>query len=852
VADTSESTYSWRLSGKRTRFLKKFEMGRRTKTESSRWKGRRWGRRSSLVPENENSGLLCPPELDLSLNELGEIQKVISGAVDRELKRSTPPRRAQPYGICLSGGGVRSAAYCLGVLQEMTRHGMLQVTPNRDDKAADYLASVSGGSYLAGAFAMLNKGEYRDEPADHGEPRAGSRPTIPPGSLPAFAPQSPEERYLRDHIRYLTHGFGGIFGLFWRLLAGVGWNVLILSLSVGLLSVPLGWLYGALVPSLRARCPSSCGPHHFDFPGWVFGVAIALGIASFAVAMAWVLQQWPKEGIRRTLAFASVILLGAAALWLLAVVAIPLLLEWIRASVGVHTTNNQVPPANSTGAVGAVAGAGTLASALTAIFGARALRTVQDVWTKVPAGTKQTITNRIKTLLLKARVPLLNLLAALIAPVTIAAIAVLGLHLGALYRPFVLGGGGLVSFFSWLGGTIVLGSIWWFGDLNSWSMHPFYRERLSAAFALKRFKACREVWSPTSTDEDGRLIDATRRPYDFLYKISDSQPDDFPEFVICAAANVSKYGATPTKSPVTSFVFSKQQIGGPIIGAWPARTYENVLSNMSTLQRNLTFPAAVAMSGAAISPEMGKMTKAPLRFLLTMLNIRLGLWIPNPNRLAEFAVRAGGRFKRRLRPRITYLLREMFGKDDPESKFLYVTDGGHYENLGLVELLRRHCRYIWCVDASGESQDNFSTIAGAVALAFSELGCRIDIDPASDMAPLPSVTKSRAAQNRKPVVRRTFSVGTIYYNPKDLTDIGRLVIIKTGVPANAPEDVEDFYENDTKSFPCDPTLDQLYTADRFDAYRSLGTFAANQALTYCQNDFAHYLATTQPTPKFTR
>jgi hypothetical protein len=256
------------------------------------------------------------------------------------------------------------------------------------------------------------------------------------------------------------------------------------------------------------------------------------------------------------------------------------------------------------------------------------------------------------------------------------------------------------------------------------------------------------------------------------------------------------------------------------------------------------------MSGAAISPEMGRMTRAPLRFLLTMLNIRLGLWIPNPNRLAEFEVRSNRRSRRRLAPRITYLLREMFGKDDPEAKFLYITDGGHYENLGLVELLRRHCRYVWCLDASGEAQDNFSTIAEAVALAFSELGCRIDIDPAKDMAPDESVTKARAAQNLRPVVKRTFSVGTIYYDPTDLSDIGRLVIIKTGVPADAPLDVANFYESDTKSFPCDSTLDQLYTADRFDAYRSLGVFAAQQALTFCWRDFTHYISAGRPSAAF--
>jgi hypothetical protein len=169
---------------------------------------------------------------------------------------------------------------------------------------------------------------------------------------------------------------------------------------------------------------------------------------------------------------------------------------------------------------------------------------------------------------------------------------------------------------------------------------------------------------------------------------------------------------------------------------------------------------------------------------------------------------------------------------------LYVTDGGHYENLGLVELLRRKCRYIWCVDASGESQDGFSTIAGAVALAYNELGLRIDIDPAGAMAPNPTVTATRAKRGQRPVVRSTFCTGTVHYSD-DEGDIGRLVVIKTGVPVDAPENVTSFYEANAK-FPCDPTLDQLYTADRFDAYRALGAFSFRQAWADRQVEFDEY------------
>ena len=166
--------------------------------------------------------------------------------------------------------------------------------------------------------------------------------------------------------------------------------------------------------------------------------------------------------------------------------------------------------------------------------------------------------------------------------------------------------------------------------------------------------------------------------------------------------------------------------------------------------------------------------------------------------------------------------------------------GATMRTLGLIELLRRKCKYIWCVDASGEKQDNFSTIAGAVALAFSELGIRIDIDPAAAIAPDPEVTAKRRKNGLPMVVKATFCSGTIHYSASDPADIGRLIIIKTGVTADAPQDVMDFYLRN-KHFPCDSTLDQLYTAERFDAYRSLGAFAAGRAWAELGDEFSRFL-----------
>jgi hypothetical protein len=115
------------------------------------------------------------------------------------------------------------------------------------------------------------------------------------------------------------------------------------------------------------------------------------------------------------------------------------------------------------------------------------------------------------------------------------------------------------------------------------------------------------------------------------------------------------------------------------------------------------------------------------------------------------------------------------------------------------------------------------------------------------MAPKAETTDARAKQHLPPVVESLFCVGNIFYPDDREKPSGRLVIIKAGVPGNAPENVVDFHQANWK-FPCDPTLDQLYSADRFDAYKALGSFAAGEALRYVRDDFEYFRETGRLRP----
>jgi hypothetical protein len=372
----------------------------------------------------------------------------------------------------------------------------------------------------------------------------------------------------------------------------------------------------------------------------------------------------------------------------------------------------------------------------------------------------------------------------------------------------VLGGAGALA---------VFGLLYAFADLTSWSLHPFYKRRLATAFALKRVRP-----SDLTENEDGHraiavaqdesLGVAAERDYDRLVPLSRTalHGHRWPTLIVCAAANVSDPGATPPGRHVTSFTFSAHAIGGPLVGAAPTTDFERAFGEGAKRRRDFSLPAAVAMSGAALSPSMGKMTRRPFTFLMALANIRLGVWVPNPRWIL-----GPENAKRRLfeRPRPWYLLQELLGRNRIDAKYLYVTDGGHYENLGLVELLRRGCTEIYCFDASGG--EGFGELGDAIAIARSELGVEIEIDPTALMPVGPDDTAPANAV-----------IGTFSY--KDGT-AGTLVYARNVMTARSPWDVRAYHERDP-AFPHNPTADQLYTDQKFEGYRALGEAAGRRAV----------------------
>jgi hypothetical protein len=220
----------------------------------------------------------------------------------------------------------------------------------------------------------------------------------------------------------------------------------------------------------------------------------------------------------------------------------------------------------------------------------------------------------------------------------------------------------------------------------------------------------------------------------------------------------------------------------------------------------ITLGTALAISGAAASPNMGYHSSPAVAFLLTLFNVRLGWWLGNPGT-------AGDKTFDRSCPdsSIRPLLAEAFGLTDECNPYVYLSDGGHFENLGLYEMVLRRCHLILVSDAGCDPRFVFQDLGNAIRKIRVDLG--IDIDINLDML-------RRQDQDRRS--RWHHAIGTIRYtNVDDWGQDGVLVYLKPSLTGNEPVDVLE-YAAQHEAFPHETTADQFFDESQFESYRRLG------------------------------
>ena len=222
----------------------------------------------------------------------------------------------------------------------------------------------------------------------------------------------------------------------------------------------------------------------------------------------------------------------------------------------------------------------------------------------------------------------------------------------------------------------------------------------------------------------------------------------------------------------------------------------------------------MAISGAAASPNQGYHSSPLIGLIMTLFNVRLGWWLGNPQH-SEKAVRAGPRWG------IFQVVKELFGLTDDESSYIYLSDGGHFENLGLYEMVRRRCHMIVVSDGGCDPNCAFEDLGNAVRKIWIDFGIKIDF---------------RKIEIRKRGVDKDAlycALGRIQYPELKGTgkDASYVLYIKPGFHDNGTEPPDVCaYALANLTFPHETTSDQFFSESQMESYRSLGRFIADTVL----------------------
>ena len=714
-------------------------------------------------------------------------------------------------GLALSGGGIRSATFNLGLLHALASLGVL--------KRIDYLATVSGGGYIGGFWTAWLA---RNKAAGEGH--------FPLGSSPRGGERA-EVRHLREFSRFLLPRVGILETEFWAVVMTVlggllpslvaalavlalAWGAWMLAVSAIALTL---WGPGALAALLlvfytaterRWRKAKKGEENRIERWGFRAGAALGLGLATVGWAQRDRLLPdliEPYSGAPLTSeygAFAPAIVLAAALLVLITARTIVArsrrtpggvaFLVGVERSIArlVGLTTAFVAVAVVWWASGQLDNVGPVGGTVFGTAGLTALFAWARKWLSEPLqDTRGATLTRVALNWLKRATP--RVLATLIWLLLFLLVGT-GVRWASLPDAEVIWlqfGYAMVS-----SGGVVLLTMWWF-DPARVGLHEFYRSRISRCYL-----GASNTQGTTEPERAARNRYVGERPGDDLTLGDLRKAPVRPLHLVCTAAND----------------LSGDHLGTLYRGAKSAVLSANGISvgNQTGKLDYLRLSAALTASAAAFNSHMGRvsMDMGPaVAFLMSALNLRLGLWVPHPTNPRRTDYLLPGRL----------FLLELLGHSRADSRQLHLSDGNHFENFGLYELIRRHCRYIIVSDCGADPSVTFDDLANVLRRVREDFDVEIELD----VEPLRPDANGRGRQHAV--------VGTIHYDGLNGVDKGTLLYFKPVLTGEEPPDVLQ-YRSRNEQFPHETTGDQFYDEAQWESYRRLGQHAGRDTLAHAE------------------
>lgn len=672
------------------------------------------------------------------------------------------------WGLAISGGGIRSASFGLGVMQ-----ALVSTTPKSLLTRIDYLSTVSGGGYIGSALTwFLHKGLP-------GGGNAGTEPgNFPFGRIGAGGRTDPKGNlildFIRQHGNYLIPGKG----LNAISLIGVAIRSMFVSLFVylSLLTIIITGLrfIGAfeILPISKIFDTGVTNTLSLVTLLWLAIIIIALlALASFVFSLRTYVAKGKTSRYKRSIYFQKWIgLAWIGVLGLVVIGVLPYIYNWLP------EVWRQVSAGSST--------------FIGAMIGFLEYRKAQDP-VSAKGGKKSGI---------------------------LIIIAAFALIYGLLLISFNLS---IIFLNPWyfIGLVTVTGVLGFFVNLNYVGLHQMYRNRLMETFMPNAMNVEMNQWDP-ATDADEALLEI------MCTKNKDEEKDKDEHTQCKRPYHLINTNIVLVDSPTAKF----RGRGGdsfllsPLNCGSDATCYRETKEYMKKGRRRMTLATSMAISGAAVNPDTGAAGKGVTRnklvsALLGLLNLRLGYWAQNP------------KLKKRLPfpPNffVPGLSADILGIGLKEKRLsIELTDGGHFENLGLYELIRRRTDIIIASDAGADPNFHFGDLANAVERVRVDFGVIIRFLPDCDLGGLLPGSATGPEAEKYNLSARSFAIAKIKYPPagnapSEPKKEGYLIYIKTTLTRNLTADIYG-YKSDNNSFPDQSTADQFFDEKQFEAYRELG------------------------------
>jgi hypothetical protein len=347
-------------------------------------------------------------------------------------------------------------------------------------------------------------------------------------------------------------------------------------------------------------------------------------------------------------------------------------------------------------------------------------------------------------------------------------------------------------------------SLSWLINVNKFSLHAIYRNRLVRAYlGASNFKRNPNPFTGFDPADNLPLAHLRRTPPGQTPK--SDHPPQRPLHIINMALNlVTGDNLAWQQRKAETFTASTLHCGNHRLGYRYTNHYA-----IGPDGTGLKLGTAVAISGAAASPNQGYHSSPLVALLMTFFNIRLGWWLGNPGAMGHATFSDPS-----PRSPVVHYLKEGLGLTDNTSPYVYLSDGGHFENLGLYEMILRRCRFIVVSDAGCDPDCSLEDLGNAIRKIRVDLGVRIEMHQKFEI-----FSRDDEPGERK---RHYCALGDIDYGSVDPGGRrGTLIYLKPALIGSEPRDIFN-YSRQSEEFPHESTGDQWFSEAQFESYRALG------------------------------